>query len=264
MSGWETVRLDAEVAFVDRSRFVYPWMAESAAHMHRDFTPPDLWRILGRNKYAGGIAVAMLSDSAETDWLLELAAGEAPWIAGVIANTLEPRWLVRDRFAGVHLRPSTEAARLVGAAAEAGKCIDLRATAAEAPMALELARTAREARIAIVPEGAPHWDATPWREFAGLEGVMVKIRGLINQAGAAGWKAASYQPFVHSMLKWFGPERVMYGSDWPHCMHTGTWKESLAAFTQALGAQTIDVRSLILGDNAARHYGSSTNAMIPA
>jgi predicted TIM-barrel fold metal-dependent hydrolase len=37
-------------------------------------------------------------------------------------------------------------------------------------------------------------------------------------------------------------------------MHTGTWKESLAAFTQALGAQSMETRSRILGENAAKIY----------
>jgi L-fuconolactonase len=83
---------------------------------------------------------------------------------------------------------------------------------------------------------------------------MVKVCGLINDAGASGWRAETFRPLVQSMLAWFGPDRMIYGSDWPHCMHTGTWKESLAAFTQALGAQTMQVRSKILGENAARWY----------
>jgi predicted TIM-barrel fold metal-dependent hydrolase len=37
-------------------------------------------------------------------------------------------------------------------------------------------------------------------------------------------------------------------------MQTGTWKESMAAFTQALGAQPQDVRDRILGGNATRFY----------
>jgi len=43
----------------------------------------------------------------------------------------------------------------------------------------------------------------------------------------------------------------MYGSGWPLSMPHATWKESLACFTQAMGAQTMDDRALILGDNAA-------------
>ena len=47
----------------------------------------------------------------------------------------------------------------------------------------------------------------------------------------------------------------MFGSDWPVCTVAGTWKEVLAGFTQAIGAQPIEVREKLLGDTAARFYG---------
>jgi L-fuconolactonase len=46
----------------------------------------------------------------------------------------------------------------------------------------------------------------------------------------------------------------MYGSDWPSYLPEGTWKEALAAFTQAIGAQTIETREQLLGGTAARFY----------
>jgi L-fuconolactonase len=49
----------------------------------------------------------------------------------------------------------------------------------------------------------------------------------------------------------------MYGSDWPSYLPVGTWKEALAAFTQAIGAQTMEVREQLLGGTAMRFYGES-------
>ena len=46
----------------------------------------------------------------------------------------------------------------------------------------------------------------------------------------------------------------MYGSDWPSYLPTGTWKEALAAFTQSVGAQTLEDREQILGATAKRFY----------
>jgi L-fuconolactonase len=46
----------------------------------------------------------------------------------------------------------------------------------------------------------------------------------------------------------------MYGSDWPSYLPVGTWKEALAAFTQAIGAQPIEVRDELLGGTAIRFY----------
>jgi len=55
-------------------------------------------------------------------------------------------------------------------------------------------------------------------------------------------------------LTLFGPDRLMFGSDWPVCLLAGTWKEVLAAFTQAVGPLPLEDRSRILGETAARFY----------
>jgi L-fuconolactonase len=83
--------------------------------------------------------------------------------------------------------------------------------------------------------------------------VCVKISGLITDTPAA-WKAAEFAPWVRAALAAFGPERVMYGSDWPSYLPVGTWKEALAAFTQAIGAQTLPTREQLLGGTARRFY----------
>jgi L-fuconolactonase len=67
--------------------------------------------------------------------------------------------------------------------------------------------------------------------------------------------APSPRPLVQHALAAFGPRRLIFGSDWPACLPDTTWKASLAAFTQAIGAQTIDVREELLGGAAERFYG---------
>jgi L-fuconolactonase len=253
------MRIDTEISFVDRSRFHYPWMQTAAPHMHRDFTPHDLSRILSRNKYEGAIAVSMLDTEAETDWLLELTE-DHPWILGVAGPAPLPRWLAHPKFAAVHVNVSAAARQAVSTAAAAGKAIDLRTNEHEIAAALQLTEEApTSARICIVSNIKSGWDPAPWEHLARSPRITFKIRGLINDAAASGWRADTYRPFIQKILEWCGPHRLMYGSDWPRCMYTGTWKESLAVFTQALGAQTIDTRSLILGDNAAAHYALSLN-----
>jgi len=67
--------------------------------------------------------------------------------------------------------------------------------------------------------------------------------------------APSPRPYVQHALAVFGPRRLMFGSDWPAGLPDTTWKASLAAFTQAIGAQTIEVREELLGGTAERFYG---------
>jgi len=61
--------------------------------------------------------------------------------------------------------------------------------------------------------------------------------------------------YVQHALNVFGPRRLMFGSDWPNGLPGTSWKASLAAFTQAIGAQTIEVREELLGGSAQRFYG---------
>jgi predicted TIM-barrel fold metal-dependent hydrolase len=64
----------------------------------------------------------------------------------------------------------------------------------------------------------------------------------------------SPRPFVQHALALFGPHRLMFGSDWPHALPDHSWKANLAAFTQAIGAQTIETREELLGGVASRFY----------
>ncbi len=61
-------------------------------------------------------------------------------------------------------------------------------------------------------------------------------------------------PGLEAALAAFGPARTMYGSDWPSYLPVGTWKEALAAFTQSIGAQTLETREQLLGGTAHRFY----------
>jgi L-fuconolactonase len=82
----------------------------------------------------------------------------------------------------------------------------------------------------------------------------MQVDRLLNFAGAEGWRADRYRPWVQHLLSRFGPGRVAYGSGWPLSMPHATWKESLACFTQAMGARTMSDRELILGENALKFY----------
>jgi len=62
------------------------------------------------------------------------------------------------------------------------------------------------------------------------------------------------RPYVQRALSLFGPTRLMFGSDWPNGLPQHTWKSALAVFTQAIGAQPIEVREQLLGGTAARVY----------
>jgi len=83
--------------------------------------------------------------------------------------------------------------------------------------------------------------------------LCAKISGLISDAPTR-WHAEQFRPAVRQALRTLGPDRLMFGSDWPRYLPEGTWKEALAAFTQSIGAMPTGIREHLLGLTAARFY----------
>jgi L-fuconolactonase len=101
----------------------------------------------------------------------------------------------------------------------------------------------------------------PWARdmevAARIPGMHCKVSGMITEADHAAWKSEDLRPYVQHVLGQFGPDRLMFGSDWPVCRLAGSWKQVLAAFTQACGALPQAEREKILGGTAMRFYGLS-------
>lgn len=81
----------------------------------------------------------------------------------------------------------------------------------------------------------------------------VKLSGLVTEAGAD-CSASALKPYVDHVLATFGPERVMWGSDWPVSrlrMEYGEWLASARALTSHLGA---DAQTALFSTNARSFY----------
>ena len=240
---------------------------DSHQHFTREYLPSLLFPILKRNRFDGTVVVAKVPSIEESRWLLGLAA-EHPFIRGVVcwADLSDPRpgalldeYQRHPKFRGVVFAgPALPAADL---SPEALAELVRRDLTLDLPPSLDLAAGIAQKfsalRVAIDHIGRPSlMEAAPaaqLAELASYPNVVVKISGLITDAPTQ-WSAGQFAPWVHAALAAFGAERVMYGSDWPSYLPVGTWKESLAAFTQALGAQTMETREHLLGATARRFY----------
>jgi L-fuconolactonase len=60
---------------------------------------------------------------------------------------------------------------------------------------------------------------------------------------------------VRAALDAFGPERSMFGSDWPVCLLAGSYAQAFAGLNEALGELSAGDRANIFGGTAARFYG---------
>lgn len=273
------MRIDAHQHYWSLTRFPYPWMPPEPSPLRRDFLPEDLGPILARNHFDGSVVVQATTHPGEAEWLLDLAA-EHSSILGVVAwvDITDPRCgdtldlLQRHpKFRGVRHPVHDEADDrwlLRPDVLRGLKELERRAI----PWDLLL----RPQHLAIVPELADHVPSLPmvidhiakpliaqramepWardmERAAQISHLHVKLSGMITEADHANWSPEDLRPYVQHVWNLFGPQRCLFGSDWPVCLLAGTWKEVLAACTQALGPVEQEKRSGLMGENAARFY----------
>jgi L-fuconolactonase len=252
------MRIDAHQHFWEPGRFPYPWMPPDPSPLRRTFLPEQLGEILARNRFDGCVTVQASTVDGEGDWLLALAdrhdfiKGVVAWVELAAANL--PRRLDELQLSGGVIEGLRELARR-------DIPYDLLLRPQHLFVVSELADRIPKLRMVIdhiakppIASGRLEGWAKDMERIAAIPKVFVKLSGMITEADPQNWSADHLRPFVQHVLKLFGPDRLMFGSDWPVCLLAGTWKEVLAAFTQALGPLPLEDRSRILGETAARFY----------
>ncbi|WP_325175647.1 amidohydrolase family protein [Paenibacillus sonchi] len=99
----------------------------------------------------------------------------------------------------------------------------------------------------------------PWRsrmaQIAKHPGIYCKLSGMVTEADPQGWTQEDFTAYVHAVLELFGPERVMFGSDWPVCLMAATYDEVVEILRSALqGRMSAEEMEPVFGANAAGFY----------
>jgi len=81
-----------------------------------------------------------------------------------------------------------------------------------------------------------------------------KISGLVAYADPTNWTPADLRPFVEHALDCFGPDRVMFGSDWPVCTLASSMGRWVAALLELTAAASADEKDRLFRRNAQRVY----------
>lgn len=174
------------------------------------------------------------------------AAGPLVGIRHQVQDEPDPDWL---------LRPPVQ--RGIAAVGEAGLVYDLLVKPPQAPAALATVRRLPSVSFVLDHAGKPDiaggvWE--PWAtwitDLAALPNVTVKLSGLVTEA-APGWKPEDVLPYARHVLAEFGPDRVMYGSDWPVCTLAASPETVLNLATEAVAPGD---QAAVFGETARRVY----------
>lgn len=276
------MRIDAHQHYWDPEAIHYFWMPETPHPiLNRKYLPEHLEPVLERNAFDGSILVQAAHDPREARWMLDLADRHKS-ILGVVAwvDLTNPR--LGDELDALQSNPKFKGVRhlvqdepdlnwlLRPAVINGLKELERRRIPFEMMLRPQYLHTA-EPTIDQVPNLPVIFDhiakpniagqvmegwANHMERLAAIPHVHVKLSGLVTEAKPYAWTVADLRPYVTFTYEKFGPERILFGSDWPVClMAANSWKEVLAAFTQALGPLEKDVRPLMMGQNAIRFYG---------
>jgi len=253
------------------------WPTPDLRPLYRDFAPADLQPLLRAHGIDCTVLVQSLPLDSDTDALLRLAeahdfigavvgwvdlkSSAAPGRIGALARHPKMRGL-RPMLQGLSDDWLDDPALDAGVAAmvEHGLGFDALVLARQLPALYRFA--ARFPLLPIVIDHAAKPDIAggrldAWRErmqaLATLPNVCCKLSGLVTEAGPA-WRGDDLEPCAAGVLAWFGPDRVLWGSDWPVLGLAADYGRWLALCEAMLAHLDPDARDAVFGLNERRFY----------
>lgn len=275
------MRIDAHQHFWQVGTPLYPWPTPDLAAIYRDFGPEHLVPLLTERNIAATVLVQAAPNVGETRRMLEIAAA-TPFVRGVVGwvDMLAPdiaaqlstlagnRWLkgIRPMLQGI-ADPSWILQPALDPAFEALLRLGLRFDALILPHHLPaIARVLDRwpTLPVVVDHGAKpairdglgsldEW-AAGMRALAARPQCYCKLSGLLTEA-AAGADQDTLRPYVDVLLAAFGPDRLMWGSDWPVVDLAGGYDHWGRVTDALLAGCNEQARTAILGQTAQRFYG---------
>ena len=82
-----------------------------------------------------------------------------------------------------------------------------------------------------------------------------KISGMVTESEWDDWKPSDFKIYLDTVVKAFGTDRLMYGSDFPVCTLAATYEAQLNIVTSYFSSFTNVEKRKIMGDNASKFYG---------
>lgn len=278
------MRIDSHHHFWNYSPEAYPWIGDSMQVLQRDFGPEDLKPVLDELGIDGVVSVQARTEEAENDALLEHAAAH-DWILGVVGwldlaapDAIEKVARFAEREKAVGLREVLQGLpdrayclredfnRGVASLHDFGLVYDLLIYGDQLGAATQFvdrhpAQPFVLDHLAKPVIGGPGGVDAQWerdlRSLAEREQVVCKLSGMVTEVIPAldDWDPDLLGPWFDLALEAFGPDRLLFGSDWPVCLLRGEYADWMQCVEFWISGLSAAERNAILGGNAERVYG---------
>lgn len=274
-------KIDAHQHFWQLSQpFNYKWLdAPNLARIKRDYLPGDLKPHLDHCEITGSIFVQTQHDLAENRWVLDLCnkysflKGIVGWV-DLASDSCEEKLLEMRQnpaFLGVRhvvqdepdddflIRP--EILRGLSVLEKHGVPFDVLIYVKHLRHVPTLAAQLPDLKMVINHLAKPpiaQKQMQPWLDdfiaCARFENVFCKLSGMVTEADWRNWTPADLNPYIQSAIDSFGPDRLMFGSDWPVCELAGSYEDVHEALSQNINSLSHSEQQNIFAGTASRFY----------
>ena len=276
--------IDSHQHFWQLGEHDQPWLRLPGNEpLLRDYTEADLCPLAAAAGVTSTVVVQTLAEPAETPELLALAAasdlvvGVVGWVDLQSEQVAETLAALQDRPDGSYLRgirhpvlieadqdwlrrPAVR--RGLAAVGVAGLAYDLVVPAPVLPAAVDTVAACPDVTFVLDHLGNPDLDGgrdDQWARAIGqlgaLPNVSCKLSGILGEPSPDGGDGIGHlRPYYECVLAAFGPERLMFGSDWPPCTLTASYADAVAVARALIADLRPAEQAAILAGTARRVY----------
>ena len=270
--------IDAHVHFWEYNKLKDAWITDEMKVLQSDFLPRNLQPILEENKINGIIAVQADQSENETRFLLELA-NENPMIKGIVGwvdlqnENLENKLLYYSKHSIIkgfrHIVQSEPDGFLqnkrfrngIKILRDFGFTYDILIYENQLKETIGFVNKFPDQKFIIDHCGKPsiknnqikEWENL-MNELAGNKNIYCKLSGLITEAKWKDWNEKDFYPYLNVVFESFGTNRLLFGSDWPVMLLSGTYTKWKSLLENYMNDFSQNEKQKVFSENAIQFY----------
>jgi L-fuconolactonase len=271
-------KIDSHQHFWNYDPTCHAWINDEMKTLKQDFLPDAFSPVLKENNFDGCVTVQVDQSEKETEFLLELAKqnsfikGVVGWVdfrSDKIGEQLDYFSQFKNLKGFRHIVQSEPKGFLkqndflfgISQLEKHNFTYDVLIYHHQLAEAIEFVKQFPNQKFVVDHLAKPNirqQEFTNWskgmKQLASFENVYCKLSGFTTEANWNSWQPQHFSPYFDFALENFGVDHLMYGSDWPVCLCSSTYKNQLSLVEDFLSKLSTSEKQQIMGGNAIDFY----------